>query len=249
MCLAFYALKQHPDFPVIIAANRDEFYARPTQNMHWWDSPSLLAGKDLRAGGTWLGLNQLGQFAMVTNVREQPLQAGELSRGHLITDFFLTSNNYFDFFQSIEAKRYAGFNLVVGDLHQAELFYYSNRHNEVIQLERGLHGLSNAALNTAWPKVSSGKQLMHELCQKNFVIEDWFALLGDKTPAQDHELPDTGVGHQLEHLLSSRFIQSEEYGTRCSTIITVDNNNMISIYERSFDELGKQADQQVFRLT
>lgn len=241
MCLAFFAIEQHPDYPIIIAANRDEFYARPTKAMHWWAEPHILAGKDLQAGGTWLALDRRANFAMVTNYREPQATVGKLSRGELALSFLTQQQTPQQFYQQVKPRHYAGFNLVYGNLLNAKLFHSSNRSSLSTPLEAGLHGLSNALLNTPWPKVSSGKEQMKQLCQQDFKVENWFELLADRQKADDSLLPQTGIDTKTEKLLSSRFIQSDNYGTRCSTIITVDTSRRIQVFERSFDNQGQQS--------
>lgn len=246
MCLAFFAIEQHPDFSVIIAANRDEFYARPTKAMHWWNKPYILAGQDLQAGGTWLALDKQANFAMVTNFREPQAAAGKLSRGELALNFLAQQQTPQQFFQQVETHYYAGFNMVCGSLLSANLFHFSNRISHSTPLEAGLHGLSNALLNTPWPKVNSGKEQMKQLCQQAFHVDDWFELLANRQKAEDALLPQTGIDIETEKLLSSRFIQSETYGTRCSTIIAVDTLGKAHVFERSFDQQGLLTLQQEF---
>lgn len=246
MCLAFFAVQQHKDYPLIIATNRDEFHSRPSLAMHWWENSQLLAGKDEQAGGTWLAIDRQANFAMVTNYREVPLSVGEKSRGNLTLAFLSEPDSSEHFFQKLNGDLYAGFNLVAGNLREQCLSHFSNRSTAITPLKNGLHGLSNALLNTPWPKVESGKAIMQELCQHDFDIEKWFDLLADQQQAADEQLPQTGIDLDLERLLSSRFIKSKDYGTRCSTIIAVDKLGGIRIVERSFDNLGHKTSQQEY---
>lgn len=246
MCLAYFAIQQHKDYPLIIATNRDEFYARPSHAMHWWEKPELLAGKDEQAGGTWLAIDRQANFAMVTNYREIAISVGEKSRGNLALEFLSKPCSNEQFTHQLDSSLYAGFNLVVGNLREQRLSHISNRSSAITHLQTGLHGLSNALLNTPWPKVESGKAAMQELCLQDFDIERWFALLADQQQAPDKQLPQTGIDIELERLLSSRFIKSKDYGTRCSTIITVDNFGNTQVFERSFNSLGQTTNQQEY---
>lgn len=248
MCLAFIALDQHPEYPLIIASNRDEFYARPSEAMHWWQPENLLAGKDQQAGGTWLALNKQANFAMVTNYREQPTVVGETSRGSLAIDFLSSQQTAEHFIATLKPERYSGFNLVLGNLVEKKLFHFSNRKPVLTAIEPGYHGLSNALLNTPWPKVESGKAMMKTLCQQRFNQTDWFNLLADRQLAVESLLPSTGLDIDTERMLSSRFIQSDDYGTRCSTVITVDHKGVIQITERNFNSKGQKKSQNSFTI-
>lgn len=238
MCLIFIALKRHPEFKMIIAANRDEFYNRKTAAASFWvDHPEILAGRDLEAGGTWLGVTRNGRIGMVTNFRDpQNINPTAPSRGHLVTDFLLSmdsSNEYLGKLQ-VRALAYNGFNLLVGDVNS--LGYYSNYGDGIQTLREGVFGLSNHLLETPWPKVVRGKERFNALLQSGRLNpEDLFALLYDDTVAADHSLPDTGVGLARERALSAMFIKSPGYGTRCSTVMMVDNNNRVMFSERVFD--------------
>lgn len=240
MCLVLLAVNQHKDYPLIIAANRDEFYPRPSKSMHWWPSDTpLLAGKDLQEGGTWLGLTESGRFATVTNYREMPITVGRYSRGKLALEWLHQDIAAEHFHQQLPLADYAGFNLLFGNIKQQNLYHLSNRSKDLQAIHSGFYGLSNALLDSPWPKITSAKPIMAQLVQRSFHAEDWFALLADRNQADDSILPNTGVDSAVERLLSSRFIQSEAYGTRCSTIICVDKQHKVQVYERSFDQLGQ----------
>src|SRR5215468_5164514 len=168
MCVIFISYDRHPKYPLILLANRDEFYNRPTAPAaSWKDHPEIFAGRDLVAGGTWLGETDAGRFAAVTNYREPNASPGELSRGKLVTDFLLSSDQPLKFLKEIEseATRYAGFNLIVGEMNRErrEICFFSNRGQEIECLAPGIYGLSNHLLNTAWPKVTSGVRRFTEL--------------------------------------------------------------------------------------
>lgn len=252
MCLIFIALNKHPDYPVIIAANRDEFYARPTETANFWSASEhsdILAGRDLQAGGTWLGCNRSGNFAAVTNFRETSTDSYSNSRGS-VPLAFLQQGDSAEFSQLLtqDGPHYAGFNCLYGKIANTstpELYYYSNRNseetNKAIKLAPGIYGLSNALLNSDWFKVEQGKAEIVELLSGPLDQERWFDFLGDQQQAEDHQLPSTGVPLAREKLLSSRFIHSESYGTRCSTLITVNRQNRVNFAERSYNEQGQPS--------
>jgi uncharacterized protein with NRDE domain len=240
MCVIFFSYKQIPEYPLILLANRDEFYERPTAKADYWeDFPHILAGRDLVGHGTWLGVTKTGRFSAVTNYRNPDQKRGTISRGNLVADFLKTETPLKEYLQNIEANsdKYTGFNLLIGEINfgKNELFYYSNQENKSRKLEKGLYGLSNHLLDTPWRKVKKGKFVLAELLKnREFSKEKFFELLSDKTLANDEDLPDTGIGYQREKLLSSIFIETPIYGTRCSTILTFDNNFEIDFEERVF---------------
>ncbi|HCW07920.1 MAG TPA: hypothetical protein DGG95_11220 [Cytophagales bacterium] len=256
MCLIFLSLHQHPNYKLIVAANRDEFYARKTLPAQFWeDHPEIVGGRDIEARkpngtyGTWMAMNKNGRIAMVTNFRDlKNLKSVAPSRGHLVTDFLLTAENPFSYLKAIEKDKhlYNGFNLIVGNME--ELFYLSNYKDGIEKMENGFHGLSNALLNTPWPKVKEGKEKMSHLFDAD-KIESGKLLNGlyDDRQAPDNQLPDTGVGLERERMLSSMFIKSPNYGSRCSTVITVDLNNQVEFTERVYDLNTFQFDEQTFK--
>ncbi|NOY13675.1 MAG: NRDE family protein [Deltaproteobacteria bacterium] len=235
MCLILFAYRYHPQYPLIVAANRDEYYTRPTAPAGWWpEHPDLLAGKDLQAGGTWLGITRRGRFAAVTNVRE-PLKATgrELSRGHLPRDFLQTDASNEQFGRHLMQGRsdYRGYNLIFGQPDR--LHYYSNRSAKPLCLEPGIYGLSNAALNTPWPKVETGKQqLTALLCHPQIVVSALFELLSSTQIAADHQLPDTGVSLDWERRLSAIRITGPDYGTRTATLLLVNAQGQVDFFEQ-----------------
>ncbi len=237
MCLVLFAYRAHRAYPLVLAANRDEFYHRPTAAMdRWADAPSVLAGRDLEAGGTWFGITPSGRLAAVTNVRDPAsVRAGAPSRGALVSDFLAGRSSPTAYLGRVaeEGDRYNGFNLLVGD--PTGLYYYSNRDAGPRSLEPGIHGLSNHLLNTPWPKVERGRQGLSTLLDGGAPVsaEAVLTLLEDPTPAPDTELPATGVPLVLERLLSSMFIRSPEYGTRASTVLLVDATGGVSLTEKS----------------
>lgn len=251
MCLIFIAKESHPELPFILAANRDEFFSRPSEKAHFWPTePDMLAGQDLKAGGTWLGLTRQGLLATVTNVRSRneihSNHENLRSRGEIPAQLLASEPRSFK--QKLSSlndnsQQYAGFNLLTGFIDDT-IHYSSNRHIETRSLQQGIFGLSNATLDSDWPKIHEGKKRITELCQKPFCIEDWFTLLTNKQTYPDEALPETGIDIALERLLSASFIHSENYGTRTSTIITLDIGNNVTFYERNFDASGNITETQ-----
>jgi uncharacterized protein with NRDE domain len=238
MCLIFIALKKHPVYKQIIAANRDEFYNRRTAAATYWhDHPEILGGRDLEAGGTWLAMNTNGKISMVTNFRDpKNIDPSAPSRGQLVTDYLLQNVTADAYIKSIQpqAKRYNGFNLIAGTID--DLHYFSNYGEGSIHLTEGLFGLSNHLLETPWPKVLRGKQKLTDIATDPHLTADkLFDVLFDDVVADDSLLPDTGIGLERERALSSMFIKSPGYGTRCSTVIMVDHENNVSFTERVYD--------------
>ena len=235
MCVIFVANQVHPRYPLIVLANRDEFYDRPTAPAgRWIDHPNVYAGRDLLANGTWLGVADGGRFAAVTNYREANGPRGELSRGALVADFLrsdLSAERYFQHVAS-RAHLYSGFNLIAGHAG-GEMFYFANRADGVRPLEPGIHGLSNHLLNTAWPKVTNGLAQFEQLVSKDSIsVDECLALLTDETLAADEELPDTGIGLERERVLSPIFIRTPTYGTRSSTVVLFDNDREFHFTEK-----------------
>ncbi len=237
MCLILFAIDAHPEYELIVAANRDEFYHRPTLPAHVWSHPSwMIAGKDLEGGGTWLGLDTYGRIAMLTNYRDlKNINPDAPSRGELVCDFFISRGTSSDYLSSVQEKSslYNGFNLLCCD--HSGMFYYSNYDTDVEHVSSGIHGLSNALLNDDWPKIKKGKTGLEELLQQNFTIRDLLDLLYNDAIASDHDLPETGVGLEMERMLSPMFIKSETYGSRTSSIILKDRKGKISFVERSYE--------------
>lgn len=240
MCVVYFAYNVHPDHPLILLANRDEFYNRPTMPAHRWeDHPGIFAGRDLVSGGTWLGVTRGGRVAAVTNYREPGVPKGELSRGDLVADFLKTDASAADYLSDLEPRidRYSGFNLLVGEIGPVknELYYFSNRASGVQKLTPGVYGLSNHLLDTPWPKVLRGtEQFSRFVHLPELEKEALFDLLADHSVAEDDELPETGVGYEIEKALSAIFIETPDYGTRCSTVVTFTNGGEPFLEERVF---------------
>ena len=243
MCLLFFALNCHSEYPIVLAANRDEYYDRPTSELHIWDdSPSMLAGRDLHKGGTWFGVTKTGRWAAVTNFREPGQKLEAKSRGTLVSNYLTSDSSPSRYVNGLKhnAGDYNGFNLIVGDLNQA--LYFSNRHTESKTLGRGVFGLSNHLLDTPWPKVENGKKNLLQLLQhENVNTDSLFSLLTDRTVATDDTLPSTGISLEMERLLSPGFINGEAYGTRSSTTLLINKNNRLKLEERTYYGAPEQS--------
>ena len=237
MCLITFAINCHPDYSLILAGNRDEFYDRPTTYAHYWeDIPHLLAGRDLQGGGTWLGISKTGRLAAVTNYRDpQNMRADARTRGDLTTAFLkdddLSAREYLSGLHE-KADEYNGFNLLLFDGEKA--FHYSNYEKSINELPAGVYGLSNALLDTPWPKLVRLKKSFEDAFSQQVAHEDLLAILEDSELAADHDLPDTGIPYEWEKAISSICIQTDNYGTCCSTVVTIDKRGQASFTERSF---------------
>lgn len=239
MCLIVFAWRPGHALPLIVAANRDEFYRRPTQALgEWADCPGVFAGRDLQAGGTWLGVGPHGRFAALTNIRDPQQPLGSRSRGELVADFLRGSSSAETYLQQLRERvdAYAGFNLLLGD--GAQLWHFNSRVAKATSLPAGVYGLSNANLDTAWPKLQRTRAGLAERLE-NPSPAALLALLRDAAPAADETLPDTGVGLAMERLLSSPFIASATYGTRASTVLIADARGRRELVERRFGEDGR----------
>lgn len=238
MCLIVFAWQPGQKHPLVVAANRDEFYARPSKALaSWTETPQVYAGRDLQAGGTWLGVGPHGRFAALTNIREQHQSPGRHSRGELVSDFLSGDQSISDYFADVGRRtlNYAGFNLLLGDRHQ--LWHFNSRMLAAQPLSAGVYGVSNAGLDTPWPKLLRAKAALTEVLgdpQPHALL----ALLNDPQQAPFSELPDTGVGLATEKLLSSVFIASTNYGTRASTALIVNADGSRVMVEHSFGPHG-----------
>ena len=239
MCLLLMALNRHPAYPLVLLANRDEYYDRPSAPACFWEEePSLLAGKDLRAGGTWLGITRKGRIAAITNYRDPAsIKEGSPSRGGLVSNFLLGQEGPLEYLDKLdrEAEKYNGFNLIVGE--KGQYYWYSNRGDGARSLSAGIYGLSNHLLDTPWPKVAKSKDALVYLLseQEDPSLEELFRILTDHIIAGDERLPDTGVGLEWERILSPIFIKSPTYGTRSSTVILIDVDNRVTFVEKTFN--------------
>ena len=245
MCLILFAWQTHPRYPLVLAANRDEFHERPTAAADFWPGRSgLLAGRDLQAGGTWLGVTRGGRIAAVTNYREPlvPEAPLERSRGELVTEFLEGSQAPLAHAEALlaSASSYRGFNLMLGS--QESLAYVSNRHAQTVEIAAGSHGLSNHLLNTDWPKVSSGRARLAELLQRTRIDpEALLELLTERSLAPGDMPPDADDGEIRRYLMNHYFIVSPVYGTRSSTVVLMDNDGSIEFVERRFGPDGAET--------
>lgn len=238
MCIILLAHKAHPDYPLILAANRDEAYDRPAAPAAFWsDHPQVCGGRDLEKGGTWLGLTRAGRVAAVTNFRDGlPKNPAARSRGELVGAFLTGTSDAGAYLERVKAQgdQDNDFILIAGDLDALDRL--SNRGPGVERIPPGVHGLSNHLLNTPWPKITRSKRGVEGLLDaaEPALVAGLFDLLADRSEAPDHELPDTGVGLSRERQLSAVFINGERYGTRASTVVLVDKQGGVLFMERSF---------------
>jgi uncharacterized protein with NRDE domain len=250
MCLILFSLNNHPTYRLVLAANRDEFYERPAELANFWEEyPNLLAGKDISAGGTWLGLTTEGKFSALTNYRDiNNLKKNAPTRGNLVLNYLINQykpEEYIDTFKGNEDS-YNGFNLLLGKLD--ELYYYSNVSKTFLKVNNGVHGLSNAFLDSSWQKVEKGKEKLNNILKKSIIQPNQlFEIMHDKDIVADNLLPNTGVGLEWERKLSSMFIQTPKYGTRCTTIILLDKDGNLTFGEKTFFE-GESIEERIFNL-
>jgi uncharacterized protein with NRDE domain len=242
MCLVLVALDSHPEYSLVLAANRDEFYDRPTAPAGFWsEALGVLGGRDLKAGGTWLGIDRRGRVAAVTNYRQgQRESVAPRSRGHLVSEFLTGETEAAEYMDRVSrgAELYNGFNLLAGDANG--MFYYSNRGGPTRLLEPAIYGLSNHLLDTAWPKVTATKTAFDALLKSRApdLTANLFTLLANRALAGDEQLPSTGVSQEWERLLSSAFIASDHYGTRSTTVVLMGRDGRATFVERSFGPGG-----------
>jgi uncharacterized protein with NRDE domain len=245
MCLIVFSYNMHSEYRLILAANRDEFYERPTLPLNYWkDCPRVLAGRDLKSRGTWLGITRSGRFSALTNYRDPAAVMNHApSRGLLVGDFLTGSQAAESYIQQVKSigHRYNGFNLLAGDAD--DFYYYSNKSNEIIKICPGLYGLSNHVLDTPWPKVRKAKSALEALAAEKRRIDPEliFNFLADDTTPPDDLLPNTGIGLEFERILSSVFIQSPDYGTRSSSVLLIHRNHRVTFMERTFFPRGSVA--------
>jgi uncharacterized protein with NRDE domain len=249
MCLILFAWQVHPDYPLVVAANRDEFYARPTAAAGFWtDAPAVLAGRDLEAGGTWLGLSRSGRFAALTNYRAPEHHiAGRPSRGRLVADFLADSCPALDYLErsAVYGRECNGYNLLVGDGER--LGWASNVSGEIRELTPGIYGLSNHLLDTPWPKVGAGRTALASVIEALPDQSGLFQLLADDAIHPDHSLPCTGVSLEWERLLSAAFIRSADYGTRASTVVCIGRDGHASLEEQTWLPGAARGERRRFR--
>ncbi|HVT45966.1 MAG TPA: NRDE family protein [Thermoanaerobaculia bacterium] len=251
MCLIILSWREDPQYPLVVAANRDELHERPTRPADWWhDSPSVLAGRDLVGGGTWMGVSASGRFAAVTNYRDGLATPPDgPSRGLLVIRFLRTDSTAAEFLAQArtEVPLFAPFNLFVCD--GRTLGYLSSVQPEAEILSPGVHGLSNGLLDSRWPKVERGRTALRATLGRGApdMVDRLFMMLRDTTRADDGELPDTGVGLELERDLSPMFIVSPWHGTRSSTVLLIRAGGEIDYQERAFDAEGRMTERRSYR--
>jgi uncharacterized protein with NRDE domain len=252
MCLVVVALAAHPRYPLVVAANRDEFHARAALPAHWGEhSPyaGMLAGRDAVAGGTWMGVRRDGRWALVTNVRDgRRFDSEAPSRGELVPAVLNAASEPSLALATFmrQADRYNGYNLLAGDADSVT--WMSNRAPESQPLAQGVHGLSNARLDTPWPKLTRTKAAVSAwVTRGDDNLSPLFNALANRICAPDAELPVTGVPLEWERLLSAPFIVSEDYGTRCSTVLAITRNGDARFVERSFDVRGNATGEVEFQ--
>jgi uncharacterized protein with NRDE domain len=247
MCLLVIAIRQRNKFPLIVAGNRDEFHARPTQAARWWpDKRDIVGGRDLQAGGTWLAVHRSGRFAAVTNYRDAHREkAGLRSRGDLVTGFLDADAGAIEYLASIDNGAYGGFNLVVSDGRSAG--YLSNRGAGLRELPPGIYGLSNATLDDPWSKVTRTKARLGALIDADDVNESsLLRMLDDRQKASADEVETNGLSFTMAHTLTAPFIVHPEYGTRCSTVMTIDGAGSVRFVERRFNPDGRTSGESKF---
>ncbi len=256
MCLILFGYRTHRRYGMVLAANRDELYDRPAAPMAFWeDHRHILAGRDLKMMGTWFGITRGGRMAAITNYRQPEIQVADApSRGHLVSDYLADSVAPSDYLRLVAARaqRYNGFNLLVGD--RRSLHYYSNRGDGPRELEPGIYGLSNRLLNTPWPKVSRGRQGLGRILEEanGRMHDSLLKLLQDQTVPDDNRLPATGIGMEWERILAPIFITSPTYGTRASTLLTIDRDQQVRVVEVTWlpgQRMPKADDENSFHYT
>lgn len=252
MCLIAFAYNVHPEHPLILISNRDEFYDRPAQKVHFWNKEGetkILAGKDLEGGGTWFGVGENGKWGAVTNHRNiESIKEDAPTRGDLIPKFLKSTDSAENYLSQLkkDAANYNGFNLLLGD--ENGVYHYSNISDVITKIQPGVHGVSNALLNTPWPKLELAKnELKDKLQTNNIDQESLFSILKNEKKAEVHELPETGLTEELELAISSIFIDIKNYGTRCSTLLFVSQNGNMKFVERTYNsENNSNLEDEVF---
>ena len=246
MCLISMQLSEYKSYKLMLVANRDEQYDRPSLPAHFWlNHPNILAGKDLSENGTWLGITKQGRIAAVTNSYLTTDQESDkkLSRGNLVMDYLTGSMGPNEYLEQVRQQRsdYNGFNLIVGS--SDSLHHYNNILDEISIIPTGNHAVSNATLDTPWPKVTRTKAAMAAMVNKSILDEEAiFRIMADRTPPPDDLLPDLPLDLPILRAVSANFIQTERYGTRSTTLILIDHSNQVTFVERSYLPDGTSSD-------
>jgi len=255
MCLILFGFRAHRNFPLVVAANRDEHHSRPAAPAAFWDDhPEIYGGRDLEKGGTWMGLRSDGRFAAITNFREgQPAPAAPRSRGELVSGFLIGNDSAEAYFRTAASNKsaYNPYSMIAGDLETMD--FYSNRAAQARRVSQGMHGLSNHLLDTPWPKVTAGTAVLNatrDFDDPDVISAALFSLLAHDQPFPEAELPDTGIARQRERELSPPFIIGQHYGTRTSTVVVVHASGEVFFHEKRFGPGGTPAgeDARAFRL-
>lgn len=242
MCLIVFAYQTHKDFPLLVAANRDEFYKRTSEASHFWpDKPDILAGRDALAGGTWLGISKQGRFAAITNgIKAKTSRSQTLSRGSITVDFLAGEMTAVQYAHEIHSRigSFNGFHLIIYDMQS--MYYIDSQCNifirDTCELPAGIYGLSNAGLHSDWPKCEIGKTKMSKIISRDaFDLEDLFTVISSRKLASKSHLEKLGLFEKKDILLSGQFVSTEDYGTRCSTAISISSNEKVNWIEKSFD--------------
>lgn len=235
MCLVAFSWKNHPEYPLIISANRDEFFDRPSEKMHLWYS-GFYAGKDLRSGGTWMGIHPNGRWSLLTNYRDFSIaRNAKISRGKLVQDWLESTISTEEYLKGIQKfqDQYDGFNLLISDGYK--LFYLSNYSPEILELKPGIYGLSNALINDPWPKVELAKSQLEHLIKSDFSMSDLLSILKSKETFPQETLPKTGVPPEMESSLSAQLIRmSGNYGTVSAAALVQDKSGLVQLKQRSY---------------
>ena len=237
--------------PLVVAANRDEWRERPTEPAHWWSGrPEIFAGRDVKAGGTWMGITRAGRFAAVTNFRDPAdKRSTARSRGEIVTEYLRSAEPADLFIVSISqrASDYNGFNLIVGDT--GSLWYFGSREGVAREIPPGVHGLSNHVLDEPWPKVVRGRAAMDEALRQRDPAASLFTFLGNAEGAPDEALPQTGVGLEWERRLAAPLITGPDYGTRSSTVLAMAASGRVHFVEHTLGAKGEVLGKRDQRLT
>jgi uncharacterized protein with NRDE domain len=249
MCTVLFAWRAHPTWPLIVAANRDEARSRPAAAAGFWPGGAgVYGGRDLQADGTWMGISRAGRFAAVTNVREPPgAELPDRSRGALAAAFLSGSQGAGPYATEAVADgdRYGPYNLLVSD--GAAMWWASNRYEGPVEVQPGVHGVSNGRLDGDWPKVRRGREGLASWVERGGASEELFGLLADRRGAPDHELPDTGFGLVRERMLAPLFIEWDLYGTRSSTVLLLGADGWVQFEERRFGARGRALGRSIGR--
>jgi len=249
MCLVALAFRHHPDYPLVVVANRDEYYDRPAQVAQFWDDhPNILGGRDEEAGGTWFGIDRRGRWATVTNYRGGALGANARSRGDLPVNFLRAASAPAAYAESVlaEAHRFRGFSLLAGT--PEHLVYCTNQNARVQVLEPGIYTLSNDVLDTPWPKAEYARRMLTAVLDQSDApeLDRLLAILGSREQFPDAHLPDTGIGLEMERVLSAPFIVSDSYGTRCTTALLMHRDGTVHFAEQSYRR-GRATERRDYR--